>query len=362
MAQKLPDIAQLVQYYQEQSIAKSTDKNYNSHVRQYEKWCELNQLYPFYPPTEQRLMFYASYRAKNVTYNTIKGDLYAIRWFSISMGYPIDLKTMINLRSTMHGIKRVKGGTRPDQRLPITIETLKRFRKHVDLNDFDELVVFTAMVVATFGLLRTGEFAVENKITYDPIKTLYMKNIRLIKDKDGNPNYFILKLKVSKTDIFRQGVDVTIGHGIGDIDPVNLLLKMIAMRATMTRNRKVYANLRIMPNNFLFCMKNGKPLSRYNIKSKLQYFCNKCNLDSNRYKGHSFRIGGATSLARRGFPSYIIQILGRWRSDCYRIYTRYNHNDIANVQKAMAHGEIKHPNKIFLYQDEAKAHPLTISK
>lgn len=357
----MPDIAQRVQYYQEQSIAKTTDKNYNSHIRQYKKWCTTYNIYPIYPPSEERLMFYASYRAKKVGYNSIKGDLYAIRFFSIACGFPIDLKLMPALQSTLRGIRRSKGGTRPDQRLPITIETLQKFRKHVNLNNYDELVVFTAMVVATFALLRTGEFAVDNKTNYDPIKTLYMSNIRLVEDKNGNPSYFVLKLKVSKTDIFRQGVDVTIGHGVGDIDPVNLLLRMIAMRTKMTYNRKVFANLRIMPNNFLFCLKNGKPLSRYDIKSKLQYFCNKCRLDANRYKGHSFRIGGATSLARRGFPSYIIQILGRWRSDCYRIYTRYDHNDIANVQQAMAHAEIKHPNKIFLYHVEAKANPFNVA-
>ena len=296
LAQKLPDVAKLVQYYQEQCIAKGTDKNYNSHIRQYTRWCYKNNIYPIYPPTEERLMFYAAFRAKTVTFNTIKGDLYAIRYFSIAHGCPIDLKLMPGIKSVLRGIKRVKGVNRPDQRLPVTIEKLQMFRKHVNLNNFDELVVFTAMVVATFGLLRTGEFAVDSKTKYDPIKTLYLKNLRSIYDTHGNTKYFILKLKVSKTDIFRQGVDITIGHGVGDIDPVNLILKMIAMRVQLTRNRKIFTNLRILPHSFLFCYKNGKPLSRYNIKSKLEYFCNKCGLDAKRYKGHSFRIGGATSL------------------------------------------------------------------
>lgn len=306
-------------------------------------------------------MFYASHRAEKVKPGTIKGDMYAIRYFSIANGYTIDLTKMQRLQATIRGIKRVKGDNLPDQRLPVTIQKLQKFSQHIDLNNYDQLVIFTAMVVATFGLLRTGEFAVKNKANYDPVKTLYPSNLKTIRDDNNNIKYYILRLKVSKTDIFRQGVDITLGHGIGDIDPIKLITRMIAMRIRLTKNRKVFSNLRILPNSFLFVLKNGKPLSRYDITSKLAYLCNKCGLDPKRHKGHSFRIGGATSLARRGFPSHIIQVLGRWRSDCYRIYTRYTHDDIAAVQQAMATREITNPNKLFIFDVEAKANPLNIN-
>ena len=37
---------------------------------------------------------------------------------------------------------------------------------------------------------------------------------------------------------------------------------------------------------------------------------------------HSCRIGGATALAAAGFSEEQIRLLGRWVSDCFRIYTR----------------------------------------
>ena len=359
LGQKLPTIAKRVQYYQEQSITDGSNKNYLSHVKQYEKWCKNNKILP-YPPSEQQLIFYSAFRAEKVLYSTIKGDLYAIRWYSIANGYNIDLKQMHRLKTTLKGIRKSQGYVQPDERLPVTFDILKKFSKHVNFDNFDELVVFTAMVVATFGLLRTGEFAVDNKTNLDPEKTLYLKNIKPIRNSSNQTKYFILKLKASKTDIFRQGVDVTIGHGYGDIDPVNLILKMISKRIQLTKNRKVFSKLRIEPNNLLFCLRNGKPVSRYDIKTKLEQLCIKCELDATRYKGHSFRIGGATSLARRGIPSHIIQVLGRWKSDCYKIYTRYSHDWLAALQQGVAKRDIIHPNKIFLYESEAANNPLNI--
>ena len=37
---------------------------------------------------------------------------------------------------------------------------------------------------------------------------------------------------------------------------------------------------------------------------------------------HSFRIGGATELFRRGVPREIIKILGRWHGLTYEVYIR----------------------------------------
>ncbi|KAI0820425.1 hypothetical protein BC628DRAFT_1276145, partial [Trametes gibbosa] len=43
-------------------------------------------------------------------------------------------------------------------------------------------------------------------------------------------------------------------------------------------------------------------------------------LDSSKYSGHSFRRGAATSAAAVGYADHEIQLLGRWRSDAYKLY------------------------------------------
>ena len=45
-------------------------------------------------------------------------------------------------------------------------------------------------------------------------------------------------------------------------------------------------------------------------------------LDSNRYRTHSLRIGGASMMAAAGRPDYEIQKQGRWKSLAFLEYIR----------------------------------------
>ena len=185
--------------------------------------------------------------------------------------------------------------------------------------------------------------------SWNTVKTLLISNL-IPKWKDGKVKYFLLRLRVSKTDIFRSGVDVPLGDGIGKIDPVNLILHMVSLRKKIAGRSK---KLAIRPDNFLFCLENGTPLSRADIRVYLKALVKKCGWDEKRYTSYSFRIGGATSLAKRGIPSYKIQIMGRWRSDCYKTCIRYDHKDIIETQFDMANKQIVDKRKVFLYQNEA---------
>ena len=48
----------------------------------------------------------------------------------------------------------------------------------------------------------------------------------------------------------------------------------------------------------------------------------KAGFDDRRIKGHSFRIGAATTAASLGFTEDQIQRMGRWRSDAVKKYIR----------------------------------------
>ena len=45
-----------------------------------------------------------------------------------------------------------------------------------------------------------------------------------------------------------------------------------------------------------------------------------CGYDEFQFSGHSYRKGGATSLAEAGVAEWIIQLLGRWTSGAYKLY------------------------------------------
>ena len=44
--------------------------------------------------------------------------------------------------------------------------------------------------------------------------------------------------------------------------------------------------------------------------------------DPSQFGSHSYRIGGATALFAAGADPLIIRTMGRWSSDCYRLYVR----------------------------------------
>ena len=72
----------------------------------------------------------------------------------------------------------------------------------------------------------------------------------------------------------------------------------------------------------LFLSRNGSLLlrSRFDKITKLSLAF--CGLDSSRYKGHSFRIGGASEAARKGYTDSQIRFMGRWKSDAFKKYIR----------------------------------------
>ncbi len=63
-------------------------------------------------------------------------------------------------------------------------------------------------------------------------------------------------------------------------------------------------------------------LPDHNWYNRLSWHLSLAGVDAARYTGHSFRIGAATTAAANGVNDATIQILGRWKSDCYTRYIR----------------------------------------
>lgn len=355
LAHLMPDIAKFSQYLLEHSVAYSTFKTYKSGNNQYIKWCNKYNINAM-PISELKLMFFSAERSLKVKNTTVFKNLYAIKYMAEVNGQFVDLKQMHNLQRLKTGISKVFGVNRPDLRLPCTYSLLCKLLKAINLSNYSDLVYFTAMVTATFGLLRTGEFCAQNKSVrhrYNDInstKSLWGSNVSAKFDSDGNVKYYILKLKAAKTDTFRSDIDVIIGKGKPPVCPVYLINKLIMARNILAKENKFYSWEYYKP---LFLLPTGI-LSRTDMSDFFKLKLNKLGYDTKFFKLYSFRIGGATMYAKRGFPSTLIQILGRWRSDAYKTYIRLNKSDIANLSSIMVNTEIIDPRAVFLYQNVAE--------
>jgi hypothetical protein len=67
---------------------------------------------------------------------------------------------------------------------------------------------------------------------------------------------------------------------------------------------------------------DGTPVTRQFFNQQLTYSLKWAGLHNDRYKGHSFRIGAATTAAAMDTPEDTIKRMGRWHSDAFRKYIR----------------------------------------
>ena len=262
---------------------------------------------------------------EGLKHSTIKAYLSGVRFAQIhlSLGNPFSNGAMTRLEYVLSGIKRVEARTKAPQkpRLPITVEIMKILkdawtgaRKHPDL-----IMLWAAACIGFFGFLRAGEFTTPSRSTYDPDAHLSLGDIAF--DSHSAPSVVRLRIKQSKTDPFRQGVDVYVGATSACLCPVKALLAYIAVR-----------NADPGP---LFVFRSGAPLTQPSLVQHLQAALEQAGFPHMSYTGHSFRIEAATTAARRGISDSLIQTLGRWKNAAYKIYIRLPRDQLASVSYAL---------------------------
>ena len=189
----------------------------------------------------------------------------------------------------------------------------------------DKLMIWGAMMLAFFGFMRVSGYTTERNKSFDPESTLCVNDITI--------NHLVhVKLKSSKSDTFRCGVDIRLAPNGSSLCPVDALKQFIAIHPTKSGP--------------LFTFQNGRYLTKHDISRLLRDFHPAA---ATPISSHSFRIGAATTVAYMGHPQWLIQKLGRWTSDCFKEYIRVPDNTIYSVSKSL----VNQPYNIDTYDPEA---------
>ena len=150
----------------------------------------------------------------------------------------------------------------------------------------------------------------ENEKPYDPKVHLSYSDIAA--NSSVYLNVISLSIKQSEMDQFRKGVKVVIGQTNNNLCPVSTLLSYLSCRG-----------------NFwgpLFCWHKKTPRSKHKKtprskhkktpRSKMKFVSHvrlglsRANFPADKYDGHSFQIGAATTAALAGIEDSTIQTLG----------------------------------------------------
>ncbi|CAG2187298.1 unnamed protein product [Mytilus edulis] len=181
-----------------------------------------------------------------------------------------------------------------------------------------DILLEAACVTAYFGFLRCGEFTVLH--SFDSECNVSIEDIRFFKDK------VTFHLKASKTDPFREGVDIHLFASGASVCPVLSLERYMDYRTRKFKDSK--------SQDAFFVMENRKALTRNYFISSLKNILAVLGYNSDLYNGHSFRIGASTTAGSK-IEDHLIQTLGRWSSQCYTRYIRTSLSTIQQAQQAL---------------------------
>jgi hypothetical protein len=182
-------------------------------------------------------------------------------------------------------------------------------------------MLWAAAVLCFFGFFRAGELAIPSQKAYDQAKHLSWGDVAV--DSTAAPKVLKVKLKQSKTDQLRRGVEVFMGKTGCSLCPVAAGLAYMARRGTQ-----------LGP---FFKFQDNKPLTKDKFTQRIREALQAVGLPYQDFAGHSFRIGAATAAARAGIEDSTIQMMGRWSSSAFLMYIRTPRDQLADFSRNIAH-------------------------
>lgn len=154
----------------------------------------------------------------------------------------------------------------------------------------DGSTIWAACCLGFFGFLRAGEFTIPSLEEYDETTHLSLADIAL--DSHSAPTLLRVHIKSSKTDPFRKGVDLFLGRTVSQICPVKAMTAFLLERGPAPGP--------------LFTLQDGSTLSRARLVAAVRTCLRAGGVNEEKYSGHSFRIGAATTAASKGIEDSMI--------------------------------------------------------
>ncbi len=332
LARTYPHLVDRVHIFLSASLADTTKVSYATGLRSYLSFCDNHGLpvCDTWPAHWKTVCLWVAWLGDRVQPATVRAYLTALDTAHEMAGEvpPVrgqDIPPL--LERVFRGIKHTRGMMTKRVRRPITTALLQRMKPFLHQRLPDHAAIWAAMCCGTYGLLRMGEFTVDKQRT----SSLTIADLSFV-DAHGMiapacaltpsflPSHASLFIAASKMDPFRKGVHIVLASPV--------VLTALTSHLTLHAQRHI-------PSSPLFLMSDGKPLSRDTAITATRRLIDAIGLTPGEYAGHSYRKGGAQSLIDANVPVPLIQTMGRWESDCYRLYLTMPINTIVDAGRHM---------------------------
>lgn len=284
-----------------QAIDNSTWKNYGSALNSYLNFIKMHN-FPL-DPTPDTLSLFAVYMCHHIKPGSVDTYLSGI-CHQLEPYFP-DVRVSRNsalVHRTLQGCKRIRAVPTTRKRA-LTIGDLETVVSALSTStDYDDSLFLAQLLTGFFALFRLGEMTYpDDPQLRDPRKVTKRMSVSI------HNTYYKFFLPGHKADRFFEGNTIIIRKNSHRFDPHSHFVTYLRARD------------RQFPfSSPLWLTNNGSIPTRSFFMRRLHRF-----FDSNT-AGQSLRAGGATSLAENGVPPSIIQAIGRWASDAWKIYVRKN--------------------------------------
>lgn len=291
-------------------------------MRSYTLYCALQGIKPPMPATIASLAgWIADLSIKRVKAKTIKAYLTGVRSSHIDLGYEnLTVFHHPQLQRIIAGSRRLHGEAGTKERLPLTRDVLLRLLQRLKQSDRYQATLYAAFCLAFGAFLRMGEFTYSTRDRQQEDFDQWFLTRRSVRFHD---DHIELTLPASKTDPFRQGVTLTIAASSDDACAVKAL-------------NHLFKRWPAPPDAPLFEDTVSGDFNRDSVIHMLRQLLRQIGVEGH-YSGHSFRRGAATSAKEAGLSDDEIQLLGRWKSDAYRLYVTYHPARILAISRRHQH-------------------------
>ena len=168
-----------------------------------------------------------------------------------------------------------------------------------------------ALSLALQGLLRGKEFTVDEGKRLNSARNLTRADVRVLTESQ-----LVVMMLPCKNMRHLNGKTVPLAIGAGGefIDAVAEMRNMLRVDPTPDGAAATTPLFRDVETN--------EPLRTDALRRLLKLLMMTIGEDPREFGLHSLRIGGATALFAAGATPIVIRTMGRWSSDCYRLYVR----------------------------------------
>ena len=85
----------------------------------------------------------------------------------------------------------------------------------------------------------------------------------------------------------------------------------------------------------MFLFENHRALTRARLVTELREALQTAGYDPQKYAGHSYHIGAATTASLCGIQDSTIKMLGRWQSSAYTLYIKTPPSSLIPISKQL---------------------------